>query len=174
MTHYPIKKFVYIAIFVSLAIILGYAEKLLIPDLFIPGVKLGISNLVVIIILLNFGFKEALFLGLVKSLINGIAFTGLVSSIYSIAGIILSVTVMFYLKKLYVKDKLSVIGISVGGSAVFNVGQLIVASMLFKSFIPMYYLSYYLIISVLTGIVTGIVARIIIEKGVAFNEKIQK
>lgn len=172
MRYHISKKYAHIALMASLGIILGYLENMFIPDLVLPGVKLGISNLAVLIVLLKYTYKEAIAVGVIKSLVNGIAFSGLMSCFYSLAGVILSVLIMSNLKKFYFKDKITCIGISVAGSGFFNIGQLTVACFVLKSFIPFYYLGYYLLVSVVTGFIVGTVGEIIIKKGVAPNEKI--
>ena len=148
-----------------MGILLGYVENLFFPNLLIPGVKVGISNIVVLYLLLVLGVKEALIVGVIKAFVNGFAFSGLLSVAYSISGIILSVLVMVFLTKLKFKNTISAIGISVSGSVFFNFGQLITACVLLKSIIPMYYISTYTIISVISGVVTGIVVELIIKSG---------
>ncbi len=153
------------ALLSCLGILLGYVEALLIPDLFLPGMKLGISNIVVLYAVIALRNRDAFYIGLIKSVVNGLAFSGLMSCFYSVTGVILSVFVMIVLKKNYQKG-VSSVGISVAGSAFFNIGQLVAAALILKTYAPLYYLGYYLLLSVFTGAVTGIVTEIIIKKGV--------
>ncbi len=164
--HFPIKRYIAInAILSCVGILLGYVESLLIPDLFLPGMKLGISNIVILYAVINMRKRDAFCIGLIKSLVNGLAFSGLMSCFYSVCGVFLSVLIMIMLKKFYPLF-FSCTGISVAGSAFFNIGQVLAAVLILRTIAPIYYLGYYLLLSVLTGIVTGIVTEIIIKKGV--------
>lgn len=164
--HFHIKKYLTAnAILSCLGILLGYVETLFIPDLFLPGMKLGISNIVVLYAVINMRKRDAFCIGLIKSVVNGLAFSGIMSCFYSILGVLLSIGVMINLKKFHPKF-FSCIGISVAGSAFFNIGQIIAATVILKSLATIYYLGYYLFLSVLTGAITGIVTEIIIKKGV--------
>ncbi|MBO5454020.1 MAG: Gx transporter family protein [Clostridia bacterium] len=167
MTHFRTDRSVIICALLScLGILLGYVETLLIPDLLFPGIKLGISNAVVLYSVITLRKRDAFCVGLIKSVVNGLLFSGITSCFYSVTGTIFSVLAMTALKKVYINSKITSIGISVVGSAVFNIGQLLAAILILKTIAPLYYLSYYLLLSALTGAVTGAVVQIIINKGV--------
>ena len=164
--HFPTKRHIAAnALLSCVGILLGYVESLLVPDLFLPGMKLGISNIVILYAVIKMRKRDAVCIGLIKTVVNGLAFSGLMSCFYSVSGVLFSFLAMNILKKFYPKF-LSCTGISVAGSALFNIGQITAAIVVLKTVAPVYYLGYYLLLSVLTGIVTGVVTEIIINKGV--------
>ena len=109
----------YFGIFTALALILGYVE-LLIPIHFgIPGAKLGLANLITILVLYKMGWKEAFLLSVARVVLGGFIFSNLFSILYSLAGGILSLIVMGILKK---TGKFTVVGVSVCGGGFYNFG----------------------------------------------------
>ncbi len=156
--------FVRCAILVAVGIILGYVESVIFPQGMVYGIKIGISNIVVLFSLFYSGYKEALLTGILKSVLSGLLFSSVTSIIYSLFGIVLSVLVMNVLKNKFYDKSISVWGISVAGSALFNIGQVVVACVLTKSMHCVFLLSYMLPLSVVTGVVTGIVVDLIFNK----------
>ena len=118
------KKLAFSAMFAALALIFSYVEVLIPIPVPIPGVKLGIANLVIIIALYRMGFKYAFSINCVRILIAGLLFSGVFGMIYSFAGGILSIIVMFLLKK---TGWFSMVGVSMAGGVTHNLGQLICA-----------------------------------------------
>ena len=152
------------AILVGIGIILGYVESIVFPQGLVYGIKIGISNIIVLFALFYDGAKEALLVGMLKSVLSGLLFSSITAIIYSIFGIILSVLVMGILKKKFYNKNISVLGISVAGSAIFNAGQVAIACMLTKSTHCVFLLSYMLPLSLVTGIITGIIVHLIYNK----------
>lgn len=152
------KKTLFSALLVTLGLVLGYVENVFLPAMPLYGLKIGFSNLVVIYALYETGIKSALMVGVLKAIISGLLFSGIVSIAYGVAGIILSV---FSMKLVKSCPWFSETGVSVMGSAAFHVGQIIVACTLLKSFAPVYYLAYLLIGSVFCGIVSGTLIHIL-------------
>lgn len=153
------KKIVVCAILTALGIVLGYIENLFPQIIPLYGLKIGFSNLVVIYALYEFSIKYAISIGVAKSVLSGITFSGLLHIMYGGFGIILSVISMYLIKKS--KLKCSEIGVSVSGSAAFQVGQVAVACVVLKTYAPLNYLSYLLIGSVACGIISGFLVRIL-------------
>ena len=114
----------YFGVFTALALIFSYVETLIPINFGIPGVKLGLANLVIVIALYKMKLTEVYLLSVVRVLLSGFIFGNYFSIIYSLAGGLLSLTVMALLKK---SKGFSVMGISVAGGVFHNVGQLIVA-----------------------------------------------
>ena len=152
------------AILVAVGIVLGYVESIIFPQGLVYGIKIGISNIVVLFSLLYNGTKEAILIGVLKSVLTGMIFSSVTAIIYSLFGIFLSVFIMSILKKIFYDKYISVLGISIAGSAMFNLGQVIIACVITKSFHCMFLLSYMLPFSVITGIVTGIIVQLIFNK----------
>ena len=144
------------AMFLALALILSYVESL-IPFFFgVPGMKLGLPNLVIVMILYCMGTKEAYLISIVRVLLSGFLFGNLFSIGYSLAGAMLSLTVMMLLKR---TGKLKVITVSAIGGICHNIGQLIVAALVVESYNIFYYTPVLLIAGLITGIIIGVISQ---------------
>lgn len=145
----------YFGVFTALALIFSYVETLIPINFGIPGIKLGLANLIIIIALYKMSVKEAYVLSVVRVVLAGFIFGNLFSIIYSLAGGLLSLTVMTLLKK---TDKFSLFGISMAGGVFHNVGQLIVAIIMMENLNIAYYMPVLLISGLITGFMIGLVA----------------
>ena len=144
------KKTAVLGIITSVALILAYLEALLPPLLAsVPGVKMGLPNLVIIFVLYRFGFKEAIAVSGIRLFIVALLFGNVMTLAYSAAGAALSLALMALLRKI---NKFSTIGVSVTGAVAHNLGQILVAVFLFDTV----QLGYYMIILAITGTVAGI------------------
>ena len=150
----------YFGVFTALALIFSYVETLIPINFGIPGVKLGLANLVIVIALYKMKLTEVYLLSVVRVLLSGFIFGNYFSIIYSLAGGLLSLTVMALLKK---SKGFSVMGISVAGGVFHNVGQLIVA-MLVVAFSVGYYFPVLLVAGLITGLVIGIVSAEMLKR----------
>ena len=115
------------ALLSSLALLFSYVEAMIpfVPQ--IPGIKLGLANIVVIIALYRYSARTALVVNLVRIFLAGFLFSGVFGILYSAAGALLSLLVMTLLKK---SGRFHLVSISMAGGVFHNVGQLIVASLL--------------------------------------------
>ena len=145
----------YFGVFTALALIFSYVETLIPINFGIPGIKLGLANLIIIVALYKMSVKEAYMLSIVRVVLAGFMFGNLFSIIYSLAGGLLSLTIMALLKK---TDKFSLFGISMAGGVFHNVGQLIVAILVMENLNIAYYMPVLLISGLITGLVIGVVA----------------
>ena len=109
----------------ALAFILSYVESLVPVTVGIPGVKLGLANLVVVIALYTLDLKGAFVISVVRIVLSGLTFGGLLSMLYSLAGGLLSFAVMAILSR---KKLFGTVGVSVCGGVAHNIGQLLVAA----------------------------------------------
>ena len=114
----------FFGVFVALALIFSYVESLIPIQIGIPGVKLGLANLIIVIALYKMSLKEAYLLSVTRVVLSGFIFGNLFSILYSLAGGLLSLSVMALLKK---HGDFSVIGISIAGGVSHNIGQLAIA-----------------------------------------------
>lgn len=153
-------------VFVALALIFSYVESLIPIHLGIPGVKLGLANLIVVIALYKLSLKEAALLAIVRVLLAGFMFGSLFSIVYSLAGAILSLLTMAALKPC---DKFSVIGVSIAGGTLHNIGQMLVAMAVIESYSVIYYLPVLLAAGVFTGLLIGIVASEMLKRLTKIN-----
>lgn len=154
------KKLATISLLASLAIICGYIESLIPVNPAIPGIKLGISNVIILFALYKTDKMSAFFIMFIKVLASSILFSGLSVFIYSISGGILSFTAMILLKKY----NFSVITISMLGAVFHNIGQLFAAALMLKSFSVFYYMPVLLLSGLILGFITGSVCRIILTR----------
>ena len=151
----------YFGVFTALALIFSYVETLIPVNLGIPGVKLGLANLISVVALYKMRLSEAYLLSVVRVLLAGFIFGNYFSIIYSLAGGLLSLTVMALLKKW---GGFSLQGISIAGGVFHNIGQLIVAAVVVETFSVTYYFPVLLIAGLLTGLVIGIVAEMMLKR----------
>ena len=149
------QKAAYFGVFTALALIFSYVETLIPVNFGIPGAKLGLATLIIVIFLYKTNWREALLLSVVRSVLSGFIFGNLFAILYSLAGGILSLAVMALLQK---SGKFSVIGVSIAGGASHNVGQLIVAMIVVETYQVGYYLPVLLVAGVITGALIGIIS----------------
>ena len=149
------------AMMAALALIFSYIEAILPLSVGIPGVKLGIANLVVIIALYTLGFRYAMAINVLRILVAGLLFNGFFGAMYSLAGGILSLIIMFLLKK---TGLFSTIGISMAGGVAHNLGQLLVAALIVSTMKLFYYFPVLLFSGMISGILIGIVAHLVLKK----------
>lgn len=143
----------YFGVFTALALIFSYVETLIPFNFGIPGVKLGLANLIIVIALYKMKLSDVYLLSIVRVLLNGFIFGNYFSIIYSLAGGILSLSVMAFLKR---TKKFSLLGISMAGGVMHNIGQLIIAMIIVETFSVVYYVPVLLISGLITGLVIGI------------------
>ena len=155
------KKLTLLAMMITFAIILSYIESKIPAFVAIPGVKIGLANIVVIFVLFKLGIKEAIVISGVRVFIISLLFGNPISLIYSIAGAFLSLTVMFILKKL---TPLKEVALSVVGGVMHNVGQIAVASLILETNVLVYYLPFLILSGTIAGIAVGIAAALLIVK----------
>lgn len=148
-------KAAYFGVFTALALIFSYVESLIPIPFKVPGIKLGLANLVIVVVLYKMGVKEAYILAVVRVVLSGFLFGNLVSIIYSLAGGLLSLTMMVVLKN---TKAFSLLGISAMGGVFHNVGQLLMAALVLESQSIWYYFPVLLISGLVTGILIGILA----------------
>lgn len=114
------KKTAYLGLFLALALICSYIESL-IPFYFgIPGVKLGLANIVVVLMLYCTGAKSALAVSVLRILLSGFLFGNMFSILYSLAGGLASFLCMVLLKR---SGRFRIISVSAAGGVTHNLGR---------------------------------------------------
>lgn len=128
----------------------------------VPGVKLGLANIVILFVLYTYTFKDALFLSVIRVFLVGILRTGIFSVAFwfSLGGALLSIVAMYLVKRF---TKLSITGVSVVGSVFHSLGQIIVTALLLDSVQAFAYLPIILLFAVPTGVLTGIISKELIK-----------
>ena len=155
------RRIAYLGLLIALAFVLSYVEYLLPLNIGIPGAKVGLANLVVMVALYTLGKKDALILSFVRVLLVGITFGNLAMMMYSLAGAGLSFIAMLIGKK---TNLFSPVGVSVLGGVFHNVGQIIVAIIVLETSSLIYYMPFLIVIGTITGIVIGIISGMIIDR----------
>ena len=150
------KKTAFYGMFLALALVAGYIEQLIPINLGIPGVKLGLANIVTMLLLYIAGVPAACLISVLRILLSGFLFGSGFAMVYSAAGAATSMLVMALLKK---TKKFSSVGVSVAGGIFHNVGQIVVASLVVQNVRMAYYLPFLLVSGVVTGVLIGIVAQ---------------
>ena len=144
------KKVAFLGLCTALALVLAYVELLiqpLVPG--IPGIKMGLPNIIIIFLLYRCGSTSAIGVSLLRILLVSILFGNVMAFLYSLTGGILSLAVMILLRKL---NFMSEVGVSVAGGVMHNVGQILAAMILLETS----ELGYYLVVLTITGTIAGI------------------
>ena len=145
----------------ALAMVLSYIETLVPSPIALPGVKLGLANLVVIFALYRMGAGPAAALSLLRVVLVSASFGSAYSFWYSLAGAALSLGVMALLRRW---DWLSEVGVSIAGGVCHNLGQIAVAALVLRSAAAVYYLPALLLSGLAAGAAVGAAAAVLIRR----------
>lgn len=146
---------------IALALVLSYVEVLVPLSVSVPGVKLGLANIVVVFALYRLGKAEAFAISVLRVLLISFIFGSGFALLYSLSGAILSFGVMLLLLK---TGRFSPIGVSIGGGVFHNVGQILCAMVILGTKQIAYYLPVLLISGTAAGVVIGIITGILIKR----------
>ena len=149
------KKLANMAMLVALAMIFSYVESLIPINFGVPGMKLGVANLVTVTGLYFLEIPEVLAVSVLRVLLTGFLFGNGMSIIYSLAGAVVSLLAMVLVKKM---DGIYIVGVSITGGVFHNIGQILVAMAVVENLKLIYYLPVLLVAGTVTGFVIGIVA----------------
>ena len=150
------------ALLTSLALIIFIVEAQIPPLVPIPGVKLGLANIITVYALFRLGPKDAIAI-LLGRIVLGSVFAGqMISFFYSLAGGLLCFAVMMVLRKKLAEDQFWIA--SVIGAVFHNVGQILVAMVLFKTAAVAAYLPVLVVSGIVTGLFTGLAAQFVIDR----------
>ena len=146
----------FLGMVLAFALILGYIESLIPFSFGIPGIKLGLANLAVLITLYRSGAKEAILVDLLRIVLSGFLFGNLYSILYSLAGGMLSFAAMVFARK---TRRLSIYGVSITGGIFHNIGQIGVAAFVMETKGLYYYMPFLFIAGVVTGFLIGMLSK---------------
>ena len=155
------KKVSLYGILVSLAFIASYIEVLIPFNFHIPGMKLGLANIAVLIALYTGGTKAGITVSIIRIILVGLTFGNPYSAIYGLSGGVMSLAVMIVLKK---TDFFGVMGVSMAGGVAHNLGQLLCAMILLKLPAVFTYLSYLMLVGTVTGALIGIIDEEVLKR----------
>jgi len=144
-----------LGIFVAYALVISLIERMIPLSFSIPGLRLGLANVVVLIAMYLFPLSRALLLMLLKCLLAALFAGSPAALFYSLGGSLLSFAIMAALIRLF-REHISPVGVSVAGAALHNIGQILVACLLIRSWIVLLYLPVLLLIGIGTGAAIGV------------------
>ena len=147
--------------FVSVMLVLSYIESIIPVNPPVPGMKIGLANIMVIWLLYSKGVKPAALVSLIRVLLAGFLFGNLYGILFGFAGAAFSLLVMFLLKKV---KFFSVVGVSIAGGVTHNIAQVIVAVIVLENVRISYYLPFLLASGTVAGIAIGILGGILYKK----------
>ncbi|MBQ4141023.1 MAG: Gx transporter family protein [Clostridia bacterium] len=146
---------------IALSMILSFVESQIPPLMAVPGVKVGLPNLVMVFMLYKIGWKETAIVSILRVILVGILFGTPLSMIYSLVGATLSLIGMILLKK---TGLFAPVTVSVVGGILHNVGQIATACFVMDTAEIAYYLPVLLISGTAAGIIIGFVAALILKR----------
>lgn len=155
------KKIAYLGLLIALAFVFSYIEFLIPINIGVPGAKLGLANLVIIIALYTLNERDAFALSMIRIVLVGFTFANLASMLYSLAGGILSYLAMLFAKR---TKMLSITGVSVIGGVFHNIGQIIMAIWVVKTASLVYYLPVLMVSGIVAGVAIGILGGMVTKR----------
>lgn len=155
------RKLTTLGLSVALALILSYVESLLPPLMAVPGVKMGLPNIVILFLLYRYGWKEAAAVSGIRLLLTATLFTGFAAFFYGLAGAALSLLGSALLKR---SGSFSPLGVSVAGGVLHNLGQIAVAALILDSGYIFAYLPVLLLSGTVAGALVGLLAGVLIRR----------
>ena len=146
---------------IALSMILSFVESQIPPLVAVPGVKVGLPNIVMVFMLYKIGAKETAIVSIIRVILVGFLFGTPLSMIYSLVGAALSLVGMIILKK---TNLFAAVTVSVVGGILHNVGQIATACFVMETAEIAYYLPVLFISGTIAGIVIGYVAGLILKR----------
>lgn len=150
------KKTAWLGVLLALSMILSYIESILPFNVGIPGIKLGLPNLIVVLLLYVYGGREAFTVNCLRILLSGFLFGNLYSIFYALAGAVFSFCAMLLLRK---TGYFSIVGVSICGGVFHNIGQILIAIVIVETAAPAFYLPVLLAAGAFTGFLIGFTAN---------------
>lgn len=154
------KKNIFLSLCVVMAVCLSFFEGIIPVSGVFPGIKAGISNIIVMAVIYMFSVKEGLIITFFKSVFITLLSGNVTSFLYSVCGGLMSALLMGILKN---NKNLSPIGVSLAGSFMHITIQILVAYFVMNSFAVFYYYPYMLLISIVTGFINGIIVKMLLK-----------
>lgn len=139
---------------VAQALVLNIIENFIPVPIPVPGIKLGLANIVTLVTILIFGLKEAILVVILRTLLAQLLVGNLSTFLYSIIGGLLSAVIMYIVYN-YFNKYFSLVGVSVFGSVAHNIGQLLVAALVINNFLIFSYFPILMLSAIAMGIFTG-------------------
>lgn len=158
------KKLALYALLVALGLIFSYIESFINLPL-LPGVKLGLANGIVLLLLAVDRYKGAAIVNLVRIAVSSLLFANLTMFFFSVLGAALSLAIMILAKRL----GSSLVFTSFLGGVFHNIGQLVACFIVFGNFSPVYYLPFLVLAGAVCGLLIGTVCQLVIKNKSVVN-----
>ena len=155
------RKIARMGLLTALALILSYVESLIPAFVAVPGVKMGLANIVVVFALYTLGPGEAAIVSIIRVLLSSLLFGSILSLSYSAAGAVISLRSMIIMMKTKI---FGVTSVSVTGGVFHNLGQILVACLVLETDVLLYYLPVLILSGTMTGAVIGIASSIVMKR----------
>ena len=155
------RKVAQIGVLVALAMVLSYVESLFPAFIAVPGVRIGLANIAVVLALYRLGFKEAKGISLVRVVLSSLLFGSVLSMAYSASGAVLSLVMMAILKR---TKLFGTVAVSVVGGVSHNLGQIAVACLILQSRAIAYYIPILILSGIAAGVVIGLVSAVVLSR----------
>ena len=150
------------AVLAAAALIIFSVEALIPPLVPIPGVKLGLANVITVFALYKLGAKDAFWIMLIRIILGSVFAGTVISFLFSASGAVLCYLVMVLLKRFLSEDHIWLC--SVGGAVFHNIGQIIAAVFILKTTAVFAYLPFLLLSGIITGVFTGLCAQLTFKR----------
>ena len=157
--HSPVQRLALSALLTAVMLVLGYVESLVPTG--IPGIKLGLSNSVLIFAIYTLGVPTAFLLMIGKVLLSGFLFSGVNAMLYAFAGGLLSMLVM---SLLYRMKSFHIVTVAMAGAVMHNVGQVALAMLMLGTDKLLSYMAVLMLVGLVTGFLTGTAAKILLRR----------
>ena len=154
------RKIAYMGMFIAVAMVFSYVESLIPVNIAVPGVKLGLANLVTIVVMFKMDVRSAWMISLIRVVLSALLFGNLSIMVYSLAGAVLSLLVMTLCMKLKI---FGLLGTSILGAVSHNAGQIIMAAILMKSGNITLYIPVLCISGTIAGICIGLAGAVLVR-----------
>lgn len=161
MHDWSTKRITYTGMFVAIAMVFSYLESMIPVNIAVPGIKLGLANMVTIVVMYRLRISDAWIVSLVRVVLSSLLFGNMTVMVYSMAGAVLSLLVMTLCRK---KDLFGLLGTSILGGVSHNAGQIAMAALFMKSGNIMLYMPVLCISGTIAGVCIGLAGAVLVRK----------
>ncbi|MDE6760547.1 MAG: Gx transporter family protein [Lachnospiraceae bacterium] len=154
------RKITEFGLLLAVSLVLAYFESLLPVMIAVPGVKLGIANIVTMLILYRWGMKQAFFFMTLRIVMAGFLFSGITGILYSFAGGVFCIIAMSVMKKISFFSKM---GVSMAGAVFHNLGQILIAVIVMENAHILYYFPVLCLTGLISGFAVGYISTLLIK-----------
>ena len=155
------KQITKLGMFLSIALVLSYFESLLPVMIAVPGIKIGLANIITMLLLYCTNFQKTFCFMVARVILSGFLFSGVSGIVYSFVGGLFCICAMCIIKK---SSLFSMIGVSMTGAIFHNIGQIVVAIFIMENAHILYYLPVLCVSGMVSGLVVGYLTYFILKR----------